>query len=320
MSAKSPRLLAIIAIMAMIGFGFIACGDDETHEHTWSQTWSSNATQHWKECTGEGCDAKTETANHAPADGVCITCGYDNLIIVSISAGTLTWSSAIITLSAFKMSIYEITREQYQEVMGTNPSSFSLSPATGETQGKRPVENMTWYDAIEFCNKLSTKEGLTPVYTITGRTPATGYPITAATVTGNWSNNGYRLPTEAQWEYACRAGTTTDWYFGNTEADLVNYAWYETNANSMTHQVGKKTANAWGLYDMHGNVFEWCWDWYSTYPTSNQTDYKGPSSGIARVLRGGSWSHLAWSTHSDSRNLNNPDGRNRNFGFRVVRP
>jgi len=205
------------------------------------------------------------------------------------------------------------------EVMGVNPSQFNSNPAEGETQGKRPVEMVTWFDAIEFCNKLSDKEGLTPVYTITGRTPSSGYPITAATVTAEWTNNGYRLPTEAQWEYACRAtGTTTKWTFGDDVNQLENYAWYNANANGMTHQVGKKTANAWGLYDMHGNVFEWCWDWAGTL-TSNQTDYKGASSGAYRVLRGGSWGHLD-DTSSAHCFEGNPLSVHNDFGFRVVLP
>ena len=175
--------------------------------------------------------------------------------MVQIPAGTLTWGRARITLSEFKMGKFTVTQELYQAIMGVNPSYYNSNPAAGEIQGKRPVEMVTWYDAIEFCNKLSEKEGLTPVYTITGRTPASGYPITAATVTANWNNNGYRLPTEAQWEYACRAGTTTRWHFGNTESQLVNYAWYDANSNR-THEVGKKLPNAWGLYDMYGNVWE----------------------------------------------------------------
>ena len=243
--------------------------------------------------------------------------------MVSISGGTLTWPNATITLSAFKMGKYEVMQEQYLEVMGENPSEFSSDPDAGETQGKRPVENVTWFDAIEFCNKLSTKEGLTPVYTITERTPTTGYPITAATVTATWENDGYRLPTEAQWEYACRAGTTTNWYFGDTESDLVNYAWYSANANSMTHQVGKKTENAWGLHDMYGNVEEWCWDWYgvSYYGESGNTNNPmGPVVGGYRVQRGGCWVHSAYGTRSSYRGSSTPDYRDNGIGFRLVRP
>jgi len=274
-----------------------------------------------------GCDDGDGNGNNGTGNG---NSGPVFMEMVSIPAGTFTMGTVSgghnderpvrqVTLSAFKMGKYEVTQEQYQEVMGTNPSRFKSNPAAGETQSKRPVENTTWYDAIEFCNKLSIKEGLTPVYTITGRTPATGYPITSATVTATWENNGYRLPTEAQWEYACRAGTTTDWYFGDTESELVNYAWYDENSNDMTHQVGKKTANASGLYDMHGNVYEWCWDWYGDYPASNQTDPTGPASDYVRVLRGGGWLFSAEDTRSAYRNINDPNSEVDSYGFRVVR-
>ena len=333
-------VVGFIIVLAIAGFGLAACGGDDdntAHTHIYSTTWSSNATQHWKECTVADCDAKTETANHAPADGICTTCGYDNtegnnntpieMEMVSIPAGTLSWKNwdieVIITLSAFKIGKFEVTQEQYQAVMGTNPSYYNSRPAVGEVQNKRPVERVTWFDAVEFCNKLSTKEGLTPVYEITERTPATGYPIKAATVTATWENNGYRLPTEAQWEYACRAGTTTNWHFSDYDTELANYAWYWHNSNQITHEVGKKTANAWGLYDMHGNIAEMCWDWYvnaNTIPTSDQTDYKGPDNGIGRAARGGSYWDEASESCSYKRNYCTPGVGGNRLGFRVVLP
>ena len=264
--------------------------------------------------------------------------------LIGISAGTYTRGSSSISnaspphqvtlTSGFYMGKYEVTQEQYQAITGVNPSFFDNSgqkdwfeyllldtaPAAGEAQGKRPVETVTWFDAIEFCNKLSEIEGLTPVYTITGRMPATGYPIISATVTANWNANGYRLPTEAEWEYACRAGSTTAWHFGNDESQLVNYAWYEVNSSNMTHEVGKKLPNAWGLYDMHGNVWEWCWDWYGDYSSEAQTDPRGPVSGTIRVLRVGSWDDATEDSRSAGRLYLYPSSVGSILGFRVVRP
>jgi formylglycine-generating enzyme required for sulfatase activity len=155
----------------------------------------------------------------------------------------------------FYMGIYEVTQEQYQKVMGTNPSMFNGS--------NLPVEQVSWDDAVEFCKNLSQKEGKT-----------------------------YRLPTEAEWEYACRAGTTSRYSFGDSESQLGDYAWYNQNSGNTTHPVGEKKPNAWGLYDMHGNVWEWCqdWyaeDWYSKGPMENPLN-ESYGDKIFRVVRGGS--------------------------------
>ena len=226
----------------------------------------------------------------------------------------------------FYMGIHQVTQEQWTAVMtgsdnNLDPSEFTSGAAGGEVQVKRPVENITWFDAIEFCNRLSDRAGLESVYTITGITRNTDGQITAATVTAEWSKNGFRLPTEAEWEYACRAGTTTEWSFGNTDATLGNYAWYDDNSDDKTHQVGKKTANSWGLFDMHGNVWEWCWDLYSAYdnPPVSKTDPRGPASGIGRVMRGASWNDPAEDTRSAHRHNIGPVFCNYDLGFRVVR-
>ena len=269
------------------------------------------------------------TGQHVFLNAVCTGCSIGTEL-VQIPAGTLTWllnpfnvpPNAIITLSAFKMGKFTVTQEMYQTVMGENPSYFNSNPAAGEIQGKRPVECVTWYDAIEFCNKLSELEGLTPAYTITGRNPASGYPITNAAVTANWNNNGYRLPTEAQWEYAASAGTTTIWHFGDASYQLSYYAWYSAySTNKLTHEVGKKLPNAWGLYDMYGNVMEWCWDLYGGYPSTNQTDYTGPNSGGNRIVRGGNWDSSMEIARSAARGQGAPDYRGSDScGLRVVRP
>jgi formylglycine-generating enzyme required for sulfatase activity len=222
-----------------------------------------------------------------------------------------------VTLTGFYMGRYTVTQEQYQAVMGTNPSGFKTATA-GENAARLPVEQVTWYDAVEFCNKLSQFEGLTSVYTISGRTPASGYPIINATVTANLNNNGYRLPTEAQWEYACRAGTSTAYYNGTIIND--NTGWYNANSMDSTHEVGKKPANAWGLHDMHGNVWEWCGDWFGNYSNGTQTNPTGASSGLTRVTRGGSWYSSPQGVRSACRNGDLPSGQFANLGFRVVRP
>jgi len=222
-----------------------------------------------------------------------------------------------VTLTGFKMGKYPITQAQYWVVMGTNPSRFTASLDC-------PVENVTWYDAVEFCNKLSVKEGLQPVYTISGRTPAAGYPITNATVTADWGKNGYRLPTEAEWEYAAKGGNpgAAGWvgytYSGSNNADDV--AWYVGNSGGRTHEVGQKRPNRLGLYDMSGNVLEWCWDWNADYPSGAQTNPVGASSGFYRVRRGGSWDYSAGNTRSACRFSDYPNYRYSDIGFRLVRP
>lgn len=215
-----------------------------------------------------------------------------------------------VTISrAFYMSKYEVTQKQYQAVMGNNPSYFA-----GETL---PVERVTWYNAVAFCNVLSQLEGKTPCYTVNG-----------TNVTCNWDANGYRLPTEAEWEYAAKAGTTTDFYNGSLtnpsctpiDANLDNIAWYCGNSNETTHPVGQKQPNAFGLYDMTGNVWEWCWDWWSnSYSSTTVIDPTGASTGSYRVYRGGSWYGNADQCRSTYREYRTPSFNYDYIGFRIVR-
>jgi formylglycine-generating enzyme required for sulfatase activity len=262
--------------------------------------------------------------------------------MVSIPAGTFIMGSPStepgrfhdetqhsVTLSSFSMGKYQVTQEQYQAVMGTNPSNFK-SAVAGEsgTPGKLPVENVSWYDALVFCNKLSIIENLTPVYSISGSTD----PADWGTVPSSWNEtwnasvmvsgaNGYRLPFEEEWEYACRAGTTTAFNNGNDDNNNTTsvgaVAWNSNNSNRKTHQVGLKTANAWGLYDMHGNVWEWCRDWYAFLYSEYYPTYTGK-----KVLRGGSWSSLGIDLRSASRHSDSPgrsDYDDEGYGFRLVR-
>ncbi len=239
--------------------------------------------------------------------------------MVSIPDGSFNNGTSDVTLTAFRMSKYDITQSQYQAITGTNPSNFSgnIDAATC------PVEMVTWYDAVEFCNKLSVADGLQSVYTITDRVPETGYPITAATVVPDWTKNGYRLPTQAQCEYAARAGTTTTYYWGDAgdDATMGKYAWYWTeSAESTTHVVGQKLPNAWGLYDIVGNVYQWCWDVPFDYPSEPQFDPTGPSSGSVRIVRGGSWGDSSQALILNCGASFPVDQFYSYLGFRVVRP
>jgi formylglycine-generating enzyme len=240
------------------------------------------------------------------------------------------------------MGKYQVTQELYQAVMGSNPSYFTPeyghNPAEGEAQAKRPVEYVQWYATLVFCNRLSIQDGLTPVYRIGngvgntetatwGEVPTSSDAIWDAVAMSSTAN-GYRLPTEAEWEYACRAGTGSAYSLGDTWSD--DWGWYGDgtgsaaggNSGGMTHAVGRKTPNAWGLYDMHGNVWEWCWDWYGEdYYTDADagTDPQGPASGSRRVLRGGCWINGTEILRSADRSSNLPEAGNIGVGFRVVR-
>jgi formylglycine-generating enzyme required for sulfatase activity len=183
----------------------------------------------------------------------------------------------------FYLGKYEVTQALWEAVMGSNPGKFK-----GRSN---PVEQVSWEDAQEFIKRLNAKEG----------------------------HNRYRLPTEAEWEYAARAGSTSTYSFGDDAGQLGRYAWYGENYQSgSTHPVGQKEPNAWGLYDMHGNVWEWVQDWYGEYPRNDVTDYRGPSSGSYRVLRGGGWCHVAQLCRSARRDCDTPDDRDYDLGFRLA--
>lgn len=200
-------------------------------------------------------------------------------------------------VSPFFMDKFPVTQDLYEKVMGKEKNNSHFKG------GDRPVETVYWFEAVEFCNRLSNKTGLKPVYTIDGEK-----------VTPDWDAKGFRLPTEAEWEYACRAGTTGDRY-----GEIDQIAWYKDNSNGSTQGVGKKEPNPWGLYDMLGNVWEWCWDWYGDYPKQDKKDWRGLETGSSRVLRGGSWGNDAWRCRAAYRLYSPPANRSAGIGFRLAR-
>ena len=190
-----------------------------------------------------------------------------------------------VTLKRFRMGKYPITQKQYKAVMGNNPSHF-------QSDDNCPVEKVSWEDAKAFCKKLSGMTGQT-----------------------------VKLPSEAQWEYACRAGSNGKYYFGNDTNQLEKYAWYNKNSDNKTHAVGQKLANTWGLHDMHGNVWEWCEDlWHENYngaPTDGSAWLRGGEQNM-RFLRGGSWDSGVINCRSAGRDRISAGGRSSIIGFRVV--
>jgi formylglycine-generating enzyme required for sulfatase activity len=215
----------------------------------------------------------------------------------------------------YYLGAFEVTQSQYQQIMGKNPSIFEgkkmvdrippkKHPKTGRTieeavknpidTNNYPVDSITKLDAIEFCKRLS-------------RLPEE-----------RKARRGYRLPTEAEWEFACRAGSNKAYSFGDRPELLKDYSWFSGNSNNHTHPVGEKMPNAWGLYDMHGNVWEWCSDWYGDYSKTAVTDPTGPREGTSSAMRGGGWGDEAAACRSATRNRLNPYSEFARLGFRVA--
>ncbi|MGP1603101.1 MAG: SUMF1/EgtB/PvdO family nonheme iron enzyme [Treponema sp.] len=250
-------------------------------------------------------------------------------------AGTETWtpsssvfvSGRVLEIKSFYMSDHEVTRAEYKEVMGSDPSTAKAHDKdghelAGDEAGKNPVNKVSWYDALVYCNKRSIKESLTPCYKIKNSANPADWGAVPASDDSTWNvatcdftANGYRLPTEAEWEWAARGGESHT-YAGSNNYDEV--AWcYENTHNTGTRDVKTKNANGYGLYDMSGNVCEWCWDWHEII--SNTTPATGVLSGSVRCNRGGSWDLIA--SHDGVANQfgNDPYDRCNYFGFRVVR-
>lgn len=217
-----------------------------------------------------------------------------------------------VTLNPFYMGVHEVTQKEYRELMGNDPSQFKGDDL--------PVENVSWHDAVAYCNARSAAEGLAPAYVISGNGDE-------RSVVWNRDADGYRLPTEAEWEYACRAGTTTPFSTGeNVTVDQANYygtypydGYPSGQYRSRTVPVGSFAPNQWGLYDMHGNVWEWCWDWYGPYADGASADPTGAVSGTYRVNRGGGWNDFGRHLRSAYRAAYPPANKTFNLGFRLAR-
>jgi formylglycine-generating enzyme len=244
----------------------------------------------------------------------------ENFILVE--GGTFNNGTSDVTLSSFYLDKYELTQAGYQAVMGINPSHDS---GVGNNY---PVYFVTWFNAIEYCNRRSLQEGLTPCYSYStnGTNPdnwPTGWNTSDANhinVSCNWTANGYRLPTEMEWQFAAQGGNQTHNYTYSGSNNVNTVAWYWSIAGNTTHAVGTKAANELGTYDMSGNVFEWNWDIYGSYPSGAQTNPHGATSGPNRLIRGGSWYDGVLSCTVSNRTPLNARSSYNFLGFRLCRP
>jgi len=237
-----------------------------------------------------GCDRQPAEQHASGPEVVKTDCGMEMVpipagkFIMGSDAGLIDSKPAHpVRVDGFLMDRYEITQEVYERVMGTNPSR--------RKNPRNPVEQVTWSAAVKFCNARSLREGRKPCYDTNSWTC-------------DFSANGYRLPTEAEWEYACRSGSASQVNSADNAEELKSIAWFDGNSQSKPHPVGQRKPNDWGLYDMVGNVWEWCNDFYGVkyYRQSPQDNPRGPDQGEKRVLRGGAWSSSSASCSSLVRN------------------
>jgi formylglycine-generating enzyme required for sulfatase activity len=229
------------------------------------------------------------TASTPPAEETAVA-PLTNMVL--IKAGSFVRAKNVVTLTHdFWLNRYEVTQDEYQGLMGSNPSHFTNGALNC------PVEKVSYYDALNYCARLTERERQAR------RLPA------------NWQ---YRLPTEAEWEYACRAGSTNFFSFGDSPSEAHHFAWTSENSEGRTHPVGGKRPNSWGLYDVHGNVWEWCSDWFEPYPPRDLRDPSGPATGQFKVFRGGGWNQEIQFARAPNRFMMSPSNGIYFVGFRVA--
>ena len=252
--------------------------------------------------------------------------------MVSVQGGTFDMTdysynqagdTVSVTVSDFSIGKYPVTQKEWSDIIGSNPSSGN---GIGDNL---PVYNLSWFEILKYCNMRSVAEGLTPCYSIAGSTDVLDWPVLPNfssdisfpvwnAVVCNWSADGYRLPTEAEWEYAARGGLNwTDDYTYSGSDIIDEIAWYSQNSNNLAHAIGTKLPNQLGIYDMSGNLYEFCWDWYAPY-TDNVTDPLGPASGDMRMVRGGSWMSIEENCVVSGRYREYPVSITNYNGFRIV--
>jgi len=254
----------------------------------------------------QGCKQKTPANASSETKSQTKTTTESETGMVLLPGGTFTMGDKDeidsppheVTVGAFYIDTHLVTQEQYEKLIGDNPSRWK-----GKTN---PVEQMRWSDAVRYSNARSKAEGLQACYDLN-------------TWKCNFAANGYRLPTEAEWEYACRAGTTTAYSFGDDVSKLKAYAWFEDNSGGKPRPVGQKPANPWGLYDMHGNLWEWCNDFYKVdyFQESPKENPRGPETGETKVLRGGAWKFSDENCRCGYRYNENPGYADVCFGYDI---
>ena len=334
---KLPRLGAALALFAALGLALVFGGCSNGSDN------SAALLALLDGGPGGGDQQVTPTPeNFVKVNGKAVGQRY---IGVTDKNSKVFVSNRTVTIKNLWVSDSEVTQSQYQDVMGTNPSEFNGTgnyvAAKGEKQADRPVENVSWYDTIVYCNKKSIKENLTPCYKMQKKDGAelstnpddwgdvpgwTDDQSRWEAVTCDFDANGFRLPTEAEWEYLAIGGDVDcyDMYVGTDDAaQLEKYAWYKDNSGDKTHEVRKKTKNSANLFDLNGNVREWVWDFYADQ-LSSTTPYSGPSiseaaSGNRRIYRGGDWRNEYTFCRITGRYAEFPWNKSSSTGFRLVR-